>query len=326
MFTPCLADGSLDPGGIAEYVRYLRARAGIAAIFPRCGLGQMYTFTCDEAVAIAKHTIAAAGKTPVLPGTAGEFSGDRKAKPDPDVYLDQTIELSVQAEKLGAAAVVIVMPWALRLAEGANVEDVIFDYYQQVDSRVSVPIVLYQPPGLPEEFRMTSPLMRRLTKLDHIVGMKVSSDDEALWRELGQTAAATGFTMICGAENGYLMSLDHGAQGVIGEGCNLYPEILFAVKHYYLAGDTAKATKAQAEVNRLLDIKGKYSSTIIGKALAKRRGYDVPVAKRVATGPDRSGYARKGTEEALPGDDFMARYDAEITKACEPYMEIATRG
>ena len=326
MFTPCLADGRLDPRGIAEYVRYLRDRAGVAAIFPRCGLGQMYTFTCDEAVVMMQHAIPAAGTVPVLPGTAGEFSGDRNARPDPDVYLKQTVALSVRAQQLGAAAAVVVLPWALPVARGVSVEDVIVAYYQAVDRSIDIPIMIYQPPGTDEAFRMTPSLMRRLARLDHMAGMKLSSDDADLWRQLGDTAAATGFTMICGAEHGYLTALAHGARGVIGEGCNLYPEILYAVRHYYLAGDLAKAEKAQAEVNRLLTLKADCHATILGKALARRRGYDVPVARRIATGIDRSGYAPERSDStALPDADFMARYDAEITGACQPYLDLAAQ-
>lgn len=326
MFTPCLADGSLDPRGIAEYVRYLRDRAGIAALFPRCGLGQMYTFTCAEAVVMMEHAIPAAAPLPVLPGTAGEFSGTQDAKPDPELYLEQTIDLSVRAQALGAAAVVIVLPWALPLAAGDSAEDLIFEHYQKVHRRVDLPIMLYQPPGLPEAFGMTPALMRRLTRLDHLAGMKLSSGDADLWRQLGDTAAETGFTMICGCEHAYLLGLAHGARGVIGEGCNLYPEILYAVRHYYLAGDLPRAEQAQAEVNRLLAIKGQFSSTILGKALAKRRGYQVPVARRVATGVDRSGYeTRQAGKSSLPDEEFMAWYDAEITSACQPYAEIAAQ-
>ena len=173
---------------------------------------------------------------------------------------------------------------------------------------------------------MTAPLMRRLAKLDHLLGMKLSSADAGLWQELGSTAAETGFTMVCGTEHAYLMALGHGARGVIGEGCNLYPEILCALRHYYLAGDMARADAAQAEVNRLLGLKGEFSATILGKALARRRGYEVPIARRVATGLDRSGYETGETRpNPLPDEHFMARYDAEIARACRPYRQIAER-
>jgi dihydrodipicolinate synthase/N-acetylneuraminate lyase len=155
--------------------------------------------------------------------------------------------------------------------------------------------------------------------------MKLSSADETLWRELGKTAAETGFTMICGAEHAYLMALHHGACGVIGEGCNLYPEILCAVKYYHLAGAAQEAERAQLEVNRLLKLKGGFPAAILGKALALRRGCQLTVAQRTAAELDRSGYAGRRDEARarIPTDQFMVRYDREIERACAPYADIA---
>ena len=326
MFTPCTEEGQLDPEGIQGYVQYLESRAGISYIFVRSGVGRMYTFTCDETRLMMKEALSASASKPILPGTAGEYDGNPEAKPLAEEYTQQTIELSQEAHALGAPAVVIVLPSALPLKRRDSSEDVIFEYYKQIDEAVDIPILLYQPPGLPEPFQMTSPLMRRLSELDHVIGMKLSSADSSLWQELGSTARETGFSMICGNENGYLMALFHGAQGVIGEGCNLYPELLCALKYHFEMGDLDTAEVLQEKIQRMLGLKKKFPSSLIGKALAKYRGYNVQVALRPDPRKKQTGYDSKSDPaQSLPDEAFIAKYDEELRKACEPYLNIVVQ-
>jgi len=323
MFSPCMEDGQLDPAGIRGYVDYLESRSGIASIFVRSGVGRMYTFTCDETRLMMREAIHASQRTPILPGTAGEYDGNPDSKPSPEVYTSQTIELSKEAQALGAPAVVVILPSGLTLREDVPTEDLIFEYYRQIDQAVDIPILLYQPPGMPIEFQMTSSLMRRIAKLNNVAGMKLSSADETLWRELGQTAQETGFTMICGNESAFLMALFHGAQGVIGEGCNLYPELLCALKHYFDMGNLDEAEILQEKVKKALGLKSMYSSALVAKALARYRGFPVRVTLRPNTRYASAGYhGQDHPEPTIPDPSFITRYDEALRKACAPYMGI----
>lgn len=319
MFTPCLPDGMLDPTGIQEFVRYLEDRKGVSAIFPRCGVGKMYSFSFEEVKTMLGAAIPAAKRCAIIPGTIGQYSGKPEEKPDPDLYLSQTIELSLMAQSLGAPAVVIIMPSGLRTDASVSTEDQIFNFLKAVDSKLDISIMLYQPPGMDAAFRMTSPLMKRLSGLEHVVGMKLSSGDEPVWKDLGATAEETGFTMICGVETDFLMALMHGAHGVIGEGCDLYPEVLYGIKHYFDDGDLDTAEVAQEQVKALLGMKQSHSSEIIAKALARRKGYKVHVTRRISPVP--TGYAAE-EQEAPPPEEFMDWYETRLDKACEPYLKL----
>ncbi len=274
MLTPCRPDGSLDLDGVRGMVGWWKTRRGLNTIFARSGMGKMFTFTVEETLSLARAVIdEAAGRFGVLAGAAGEWLTQREGmRPDRNAYLTQAIHLTVELGRLGVDGAVHVIPYALEPASGEAIHDLVFHYYQQVHDATSVPIVIYQPHSTPPEYRIRPRLLERLLELPRLAGMKVSTMEDEDFLPLATVAADAPFALICGDENNYLKALKHGAVGVIGEGCNVYPEILADLKAAFERGDLEGAERHQLNVGRGLDLVSGLNSGVAWRQLMIRLG------------------------------------------------------
>ncbi len=280
LFTPCKPDNSLDHKGIAAMVRWLKGTGAVTTLFPRSGVGGMYTFSYSDVKEIIDVVVSeAAGDVFVMPGTAGIY--DRRGeKPDPERYTSETIELSLYAQERGADAAVIVMPSALRREEGVPLEETIFRYFERVHGETELPIVIYNPPGLEEEYRMTPGLLGRLLKLERIWGLKYSTTDMGIFTGLAMASEGTDFGLIAGAEHAYLYVMICGGLGVIGQGCGINPQILRAVYDRFMEGDIEGARQAQLDVLRALQASRSMPSALAGMYYFRSKGVEVPLNAR----------------------------------------------
>ncbi|HZP81342.1 MAG TPA: dihydrodipicolinate synthase family protein [Chthonomonadaceae bacterium] len=289
MLTPVHADGSLDLAGAAALVNWLVERKYVRTVFARSGMGKMFTFTVAETRQFAEAVIQAAeGRIGVIVGASGEWltrAQDRTQKPEAERYLAQAVELTRYVQRLGADGAVHVMPEAYTPAPGEPVSEAMFRYFQTVHDAADIPIVLYQPGGIAPEYCMTPELLRRLLALPRIAGMKVSTRDEAVFAPLAEVVRGTRFALIAGNETYYLRALEQGAVGVIGEGCNTYPEILDAVRVHFRARRLEEAARAQADVQRGLALKEGLDGAVVWKQVFMRRGVRIEPYDRSGTPP-----------------------------------------
>jgi dihydrodipicolinate synthase/N-acetylneuraminate lyase len=325
MFTPRHANGRLDLDGARSMVRWLKDRKCVSSIFARSGVGEMYAFTVEETRQFVDAVVdAAAGEISVIAGCAGEFDGDLEHRPDPARYTAQAVSLAQYAQQRGADAAVLVLPSALRSELGVPLEDTIFNYYRAVNDTVAIPLVIYQPPGMPADYCMTPALMRRLLTLPRIAGMKLSTTDHAVFDPVCREVAASGFAMIAGAEHFYLDALEQGAVGVIGGGCNTHPEMIYAVGHHFAAGRLDRARVAQKEVNETLQALNalKISGAIAGKLYVAAKGYPMQPynARRKAV----QAYGEEAP--GLPPADLVAKFSEIVDTRVAPYRSAIQEG
>ncbi|MGC8834721.1 MAG: dihydrodipicolinate synthase family protein [Armatimonadota bacterium] len=306
MFTPFTAAGELDLNGAANLARYLADTGYVDGVFVRSGLGQMYTFTTSEVLDLAKAALdAVEARLPILVGCAGEWNGDLERRPDPKRYLGESIRLCSAALEMGAAAAVLVVPFGLLPSTGSSPQETVLEYYREVASAVSIPLVIYQPPGTPPEYRISPELMKELLKLHNIVGMKLSVSTAEEFAPISEVVKGAPFSLIAGAENFLLGALKLGAVGVIGQGCNTYPEILQAVIRYYRAGDIKRAEEAQQAVLRALRATDGLDTGVVSKQILIKRG--------VAMHP----YGRN-RPSPYP-DEIVSKAAQEIDRCAAPY-------
>jgi 4-hydroxy-tetrahydrodipicolinate synthase len=130
LITPFTDDGTrLDEEALAQLVDRLIA-GGVGGLVPGGSTGEFTTLTHAERRRLAEVTIeAAAGRVPVVVATGA-------------LSTQETVELSVHAERTGAAAVMIVPPFydALSWRE-------LLAHYQAVAARIRIPIMYYNLPG-----------------------------------------------------------------------------------------------------------------------------------------------------------------------------------
>ena len=327
MYTPFDKDGNLDLPGVREMIKWLKSRRVVRSVFVRSGVGQMYAYRLEEAKRVFDAAIAEAnGEIGILAGCAGESPAHLEGKGEylkrtaassaeaprlnRERYTAQSIELARFAKDRGADAAVLVLPWVMD-TEGLPLEDAIFGYYRAVHDAVEIPIVIYQAPGIPDEFRVTPSLLRRLLTLERISGMKVTTTDPAVFAPISEVVRGTRFALIAGAEHFYFQALQMGACGVIGGGCSTHPELIYAVQHHFLAGNMVLAEKAAREVERL--IRDRPRDAHVGdKMYILRKGVKIQP------------YGRP--PHPLPDDAAVDRLERFIDEAVGPYRRAIQGG
>jgi len=254
MLTALNEDLSLDEEGNRSLIRWYKRTGAVTTIFVRSGTGQMFTYSYDEVKTMIDLAIPEAkGDLYIMPGTSGTFpDGDESRLPKESDYVRETLELSAYAERRGADAVVVL---PLGLTPSAKFEDKIYDFYKKVDDALSIPIVIYQPPGVRPPYTMTPALLHRLAGLPNVKGMKFSTSDMQRFGLLCGATKDRDFTMVSGHEGAFLPSMVLGAGAVIGGGCNTHPELIRAVFDAFMKGDLEGARQAQFKVSALLNVR-----------------------------------------------------------------------
>ena len=320
MLTAFNEDGSLDEDGIRAMVRWLKSTGAVTTIFARSGVGQMFTFSFDEVKTMIDVSISEAkDEIYVMPGTSGVLPDGRIGPGhDEQLYVSQTVELSKYAERQGATGVVVL---PLGLVPSENFADKVFDFYKKVNDSVTIPIVIYQPPGVRPPHAMTPSLLHRLAGLERVVGMKYSTSDMQSFGLLCDATKDQEFTMISGHEGAFLPSLVLGAGAVIGGGCNTHPELIRAIFDAFMKLDLETARRRQFEVSRLLGVRFQAPDPYSGRAVNSqklylaRKGVKIKPYQRPVT-PQAS----KMDLEAL--DRAVEEMERAIDEAVSPYRKL----
>lgn len=313
VFTCFNEDETLDDVGQRAFLDALLDRGGVDAFFVRSGMGQMYTYSFEDAKQIAKVACThMAGKAPVLVGCSGEWDRNFDRKPDGEVFTQQAVELSKHAEGLGAAAVVHTMPEAIPVKEGETPLDVTLRYLEAVTGAVDIPVVLYQPPGTDPAFRVTADTIQQMAQVPGVSAIKISTADAGYVADICWAAKKlnNGFRYISGAETAYYAALYLGSCGVIGQGACLNPSILQAVKERFDAGDHDGAMEAQRSINLLVEKCG--GAVHFFKKYLAEKGYAIkPIDRGIRDNPYMKSFPQMDDEQY---EAYKKIFEAELAR------------
>ncbi|HIJ73510.1 MAG TPA: dihydrodipicolinate synthase family protein [Candidatus Hydrogenedentes bacterium] len=302
VFTAFKENGALDDDGQRNLLDFLLDTGHISAHFVRSGLGQMYTFSYEDVQQIAQTACRhMAGKAPVLMGCSGVWDRNRDSgkRPDPRTYLEQGIELSKFAEDMGASGVVHTIPEAILPTEGQTVEAVFVRYFESVCAAVSIPVLIYQPPGTDPAYKVTPRLLARLADMPGLAAIKVSNGDAYYLFRLIRATREKDFAFIVGVETAYYAALYAGCRAVIGQGAAINPQVMTAVQERFEKGDREGALAAQDSVNLLVEQCSSPAAFL--KRYATEKGHPV------------GSYARKMTDNPYIANPDPITDDAYIT-------------
>jgi 4-hydroxy-tetrahydrodipicolinate synthase len=199
LITPFSEDGgAVDAVALAENVERLVA-AGVGGLVPGGSTGEFTTLSSAERRQVTEVTIeAAGGRVPVVPGTGA-------------LSTRETVELSVHAERAGAAAVMVVPPFydAPRWPE-------LLAHYGAVADAISIPIVYYNLPAA-KGVELTAEQLRTLP----ISALKDTGGDAVAATELIQT---DGPTLLNGYDTLTFAALAAGVEAVVWGAASILPE------------------------------------------------------------------------------------------------------
>lgn len=232
LVTPMNKDRTINLDVLDQLISF-QLEGGTDAILV-CGTsGEAPTLTQAEHMAVIRRTVqTVAGKVPVIAGTG---SNDTR----------HAIEQSVQAQALGADALLLVTPYYNKTSQAGLIE-----HFTAIAQSVSLPVILYNVPSRtgvdlkPETYA-------QLMKVPNIVGTKEAN---------GSMIAASKTMRLCGDEFSVysgndaemLALLSMGARGVISVAANLLPSQMHEMWHLWNTGDVAGCRALQRSLDEIM--------------------------------------------------------------------------
>jgi len=193
LVTPMTKTGQLDRKTLGRLVGHLISE-GIHGVVPLGSTGEFYALTHAERDAVLETTFAAtARRVPVVVGATAASTA-------------ATIRNCQQAERMGAAAVLLAAPYY-----AVPTADELVEHFRTVNDAIGIPIMLYNCPGR-TRVDMTPPLIERLAKFSNVRYVKESSGDVTRTGEIIRRCGKR-ITVFCGSDGEALSSFALGSAG-----------------------------------------------------------------------------------------------------------------
>ncbi len=253
IITPMNEDGSVHYETLEKLIEFQIANGTDAII--SCGTtGESSTMSHEEHCKVLEFTVQKVNKR--IPVIAGTGSNDTA----------YAIELSQEAEKIGADALLVVTPYYNK----ASQHGLIKHYFAIADS-VSLPIILYNIPS------RTGCLIKpetyvELCKHPNITATKEATGDIS---HIAKVAALCGdnLTIYSGNDDQTLPIMALGGKGVISVIANICPQMSHDICAKFLSGDLAGSHKIALESLDLMNTMFIDINPIVIKEAANLMGY-----------------------------------------------------
>lgn len=189
--------------------------------------------------------------------------------------LSETIELAEFAEEAGADAVLLINPY-FSVYEESMVES----YYDAAASKINLPIIIYNFPGI-TGFNFSFELVRRLAlKHKNIIGIKDTIADAAHIRQLLDIKKEKpDFRVFSAFENQGIGSLMDGVDGFINATVNFAPEFTVGL---YRAFQDKNYEKMQYNFEKMCDAMKVYDYSTPLFLACKQAVYDRVIGRECA--------------------------------------------
>lgn len=225
-------DGAVDRAALGRLAGHL-VDAGVHALYP-CGCtGEATSLTREERAAVIETTLEAAGGRAVVIAGTGTAS------------TRETIDLSREAIRLGADAVMVITPYSVKpTQEGLTA------HYRAVADAIDRPLVLYNVPGR-TGVSLTPETVIRLSEHPRIQAIKEASGS------VDQSSAIRshcGISVLSGDDSIFLPLLSIGATGVVSVAGHIVPAELCAMFEHARAGRWDEAERIHRSLHRLFRV------------------------------------------------------------------------
>jgi 4-hydroxy-tetrahydrodipicolinate synthase len=235
LITPFAPDGALDLDTAAALVEW-QLENGSHGISVGGSTGEPTAQTVAERIAVMRAVTAAIdGRVPFLPGTGS-------------VRMDETLELTAEAQRLGASGALVVSPYYARPQQAG-----LFDWYARVANEFpDLPIIVYNVP-IRSGVDIAPETVGRLRRAhSNIVGIKETTRDfehvSYVLNECGSDfIALSGIELLC-----YPM-LVLGGRGHLSCVANFAPRPVAELYDAFVAGDHDRARELHFELHALVD-------------------------------------------------------------------------
>lgn len=229
--TPMNVDESVNYDKLGELIEEQISRGTDAIII--CGTtGESSTLTDEEHIECIRYAVKKTnGRIPVIAGTGSNDTA-------------YSIQLSVQAEKAGADALLLVTPYYNKTSQRGLVS-----HFAKTAEAVKIPIILYNVPSR-TGCKIGIDAYKKLAECENIVAVKEASSDFHL---ISQIAAETDLIIYSGNDGETVPIMSLGGKGVISVASNVIPDVMHKITAFALEGNFPEAAKLELKYLELMD-------------------------------------------------------------------------
>ena len=273
LVTPFHDDGSLDLDAIPRLVDWQLAH-GTHGISVGGSTGEPTSQTVAERIEVMRTTSEAInGRVPFLPGTG-------------TALMAETLELTAEAQRLGATAALIVTPYY-----GRPQQDGLFNWYSRIASAFpDLPILVYNVPVRAAVDIMPATVGRLRRAHENIVGIKETTRDfEHLSYVLNE--CGTDFIALSGIELLCYPMLCLGGRGHLSCVGNFAPDPVADLYEAFMSADHVRARELHYDLHPLVEAAFAETNPAPAKWVMKKLGLlesdlcRMPLAPLSALGP-----------------------------------------
>jgi 4-hydroxy-tetrahydrodipicolinate synthase len=232
LITP-FKNGAVDESAFARLVEWQIAQ-GTQGLVPVGTTGESPTLSHDEHKRVVEICVETAKKrVPVIAGAGSNSTAE-------------AIDFTKHARKVGADAVLIVMPYYNK-----PTQEGLYLHVKAINDAVDIPIFLYNvPPRTVVDMSVAT--MARCAQLKNVIGVKDATANLARASQQ-RLACRKNFVMLSGEDATALGFNAHGGQGAISVTSNVAPALCADFQKACLAGDFAKALRLHDRLMPLHD-------------------------------------------------------------------------
>lgn len=264
IITPMNQDGSINFDELGRIIDDQIANETDAIII--CGTtGESSTMNTEEHLACIKYAVdKVAGRVPVVAGTGSNCTAE-------------SVHLSVEAEKLGADALLMVTPYYNKATQNG-----LYEYYKTVADAVNIPIIMYNVPSRTGTNILPETAVKIAKEVENVVAIKEASGN------IGQVAKLAALADGCldiysGNDDQIVPLLSLGGKGVISVLSNVAPKQTHDIVASYLAGDIETSRRLQLEAIDLCGALFCEVNPIPVKAAMNMLGYNAGIVRSPLT-------------------------------------------
>lgn len=228
--TPMHKDGTVNYDKLGEVIE-AQISGGTDAIVICGTTGESATLSGEEHMDCIKYAIDKVNKrVPVIAGTGSNDTA-------------YAVEMSVDAEKAGADALLLVTPYYNKTSQRGLVA-----HFTAIADAVNIPIILYNVPSR-TGCKIDISTYKELAKHKNIVAAKEACGDISFIAEL---AAETDLDIYSGNDDQIVPIMALGGKGIISVASNIMPKEIHELAEYALKGDYKTAAQLQLKYLSLM--------------------------------------------------------------------------
>lgn len=233
LVTPMHADGTFAKKPFLDLIEWhIASQTNAIVVIGNAGEAMTLTNAAEREEIITTAVKHAAGRIPIIAGTGMSSTA-------------QTLELTLQAKKAGAAAALVVTP-----SHNRPTQHGLYLHYKTIAENAALPIILYDAPER-AGCKLLPETVARLAALPNIIGIKMGTDNLAPARDIA-TRCNHEFPIYSSEDGSAMEGMLAGVlQGVISVTANIAPDIMHQMCEAALSKNRVVAEKLNAKLQLL---------------------------------------------------------------------------